>query len=138
MANQLTFEQVNGHHGLMEEDFEPVKDLIAEVRIRENLVKAIFTWQNAFTIFRKLEKRLGLPQSKRDATVYLAIVSELRSSGYWLLECISRQHDGFNLRELGISVGALTACIQELEVADCAVFLSEDTETMERLERAFA
>jgi len=137
MNAQLTFDDPSCHN-LTEADYEPVKDLIAEVRIRENLVKAIFTWQNAFTIFRKLEKRLGLPKSKRDATVYLAIVSELRSTGYWLLECISAHSEDFKFSDLGISVRALTACIQELEVADRAVFLDEDTETLNRLERAFA
>ncbi|MDP3069763.1 MAG: hypothetical protein Q8N18_05710 [Opitutaceae bacterium] len=137
MSTQLSFDQVSGH-GLTERDFGPVKDLIDEVRRRESVVNAVVTWQNAFTIFRRLEQRLGLPESSREQTVYLAIVSDLRCAGYWLLEFLATQSTPFNSTEAGISLAALRACLTQLEVDDRAVFLPEDQGAMDRLKAHFA
>ncbi|MBI4625394.1 MAG: hypothetical protein HY736_19515 [Verrucomicrobia bacterium] len=137
MNTQLSFEQINVP-GLSERDFGPVKDLIEEVRRRESLLNAVVTWQNAYTIFRRLEQRLGLPESSREQTVYLAIVSDLRCAGYWLLDCLANQATRFNAADAGISIAALRACLTQLEVDDRAVFLPEDSETAARLAGHFA
>lgn len=127
-----------GPGGLTERDFRPVKDLVAEVRqreTREGLVQAVVTWQNAFTVFKKLETRLGLPKSERDLVVYQAIVSELRSVGYWLVDCI---HDtSANLSTLGLSFPALKACLAELEIDDEVGALGDNAPVLSKLEKHF-
>lgn len=136
-GTQLNLEPIPG--GLTERDFVPVKDLIEEVRRRErdeDLAKAVVTWQNAFTVFKKLEKRLGLPQSERDLVVYHAIVSDLRSVGYWLVDCIHEASP--DLQSFGISFSALKACLVELEIDDEIGAFSEDTQSLKALEKHFA
>ncbi len=137
MNTQLSLEQIN-LPGLSERDFDPVKDLIEEVRRRESVLNAVVTWQNAYTIFRRLEKRLGLPESERERTVYLAIVSDLRCAGYWLLEALAAQPQLHNLAAVGMSLPALRACLTQLEVDERAVFLPEDTATEAKLVAHFA
>lgn len=137
MSTQLSLEQIHVP-GLSERDFDPVKDLIEEVRRRESVLNAVVTWQNAYTIFRRLEKRLGLPDSERERTVYLAIVSDLRCAGYWLLECLSASSVAYNAIEAGMSISALRACLTQLEIDERAVFLPEDTATQAKLAAHFA
>lgn len=125
--------------GLTERDFEPVKDLIEEIRRREageGLAKAVVTWQNAFTIFKKLEKRLGLPESERDLVVYQAIVTELRSVGYWLTDCIA--DTPVDLAGFGLSAASLKACLTELEIDDEVGTLRENAPVMAKLETHFS
>jgi hypothetical protein len=124
--------------GLTERDFEPVKDLIEEVRRREQsegLAKAVVTWQNAFTIFKKLERRLGLPKSQRELVVYQAIVSDLRSVGYWLLDCT--YDTPVDLASFGVGVASLKACLLELEIDDEIGSLAENAPVLAKLEQYF-
>lgn len=125
--------------GLTERDFVPVKDLIEEVRNRErgeSFAKAVITWQNAFTVLKKLEKRLGLPQSEREMVVYKAIVSELRSAGYWLIDGI--HETSVDLVGFGVSFASLKACLAELEIDDGLDALNENSQVLARLEKHFA
>jgi hypothetical protein len=137
MCTQTTFDEINGH-GLSEADFEPVRELISEVRLRESLIKASITWQNAFKIFRGLQKRLGLPRTEREKIVYLAIVSDLRSCGYWLLEAISAHGEPANLSEAGIPASAIKAGLTALETSDKAQFLDDEKSLLQALESHFA
>ena len=137
MNTQLSLEQISVP-GLSERDFDPVKDLIEEVRRRDSILNAVVTWQNAYTIFRRLERRLGLPETSREQIVYLAIVSDLRCAGYWLLECLAHQSAAYNATEVGMSLSALRACLGQLEVDERAVFLTEDTAAQARLAAHFA
>ena len=137
MNTQLSLEPIHVP-GLSERDFDPVKDLIEEVRRRESVLNAAVTWQNAYLIFRRLEKRLGLPESERERTVYLATLSDLRGAGSWLLECLTGRSAAFNVADVGLSVPALRACLTQLEVDERAVFLAEDTATQAKLAAHFA
>lgn len=135
-GTQMTLVPISA--GLTERDLATVKDLLEEVRRRErdeNVAKAVVTWQNAFTGFKKLEKRFGLPKSAREMTVYQAIVSELRSAGYWLLDCI--QETSTDLKPFGLSFPALKACLAELEIDDEIGALGENAPALSKLEKHF-
>ena len=121
---------------LVECDYEPVRSLIEEARRRRNIANAIVTWQNAFTVFKQIEKRIGLPGDD-DRDSYLAIVSDLRAAGCNLLRLADA--NDINLeKEADISRDAMRSCIAELEFDDRAEFLARDSAAMAGMARFFA
>jgi hypothetical protein len=122
--------------GLTERDLAPVRSLIEEVRNRQNLINAVVTWQNAFTLLKKLERRIGLPEDA-DRNSYLSLVCELRALGYFLLHQIPGKFEDLE-KETGMPFESLRACVAELEIDDQAEFLAKDTETTNRLEKYFS
>jgi hypothetical protein len=122
-----------GTHGLSEGDYEPVRSLIEEARRRRNTVNALTTWLNAFTLFKQIERRIGLPGDD-DRDSYLAIVCELRAAGYRLATEVKAQ--GIDLeKEAEIRPSAFRACLEMLELDDSTEFL--DAASIERFERYF-
>jgi hypothetical protein len=120
-------------HWLTERDYEPVRSLIEEARRRRNTVNALTTWLNAFTLFKQIERRIGLPGGD-DRDSYLAIVCDLRASGYRLATDVKSQ--GIDLeKEAEIRPSAFRACLEMLELGDSTMFL--DTASIERFERYF-
>ncbi|MDR2676064.1 MAG: hypothetical protein LBC18_14660 [Opitutaceae bacterium] len=123
-------------HGLAAGDYEPVRCLIEEARRRRKTVNAVTIWLNAFTLFKKIEQRIGLPD-ENDRDSYLAIVCDLRAAGHGLAAAVKAQ--GIDLeKEAEIPPSAFRSCLGELEFADRAEFLGQDTEAMQKIERYFA
>ena len=122
--------------GLTERDYEPVRSLIEEVRKRQNLINAVVTWQNAFTLLKNLERRIGLPNDN-DRDGYLSLVCELRAAGYRLLNQVTNQSGDLE-KETGMPLEALKACVAELEIDDHAEFLAKDAENTKHLEKYFS
>lgn len=121
---------------LEEKDFIPVYDLLAELKRRDGIAKALFTWLNAFTVFKNLEKRLGLPRTPSDKVVYLAIVTELRSAGYLVLQFVESHGAPGWLESEGISLEAFQACIEELRLDDHTQHLEENPDIVAKLKAA--
>jgi hypothetical protein len=121
---------------LTDRDYEPVRSLIAEARQRRHIATAIVTWQNAFTLFRQIERRIGLPgESDRDA--YLAIVHDLQASGHHLLH-LAAQGGIDTEREADIRPEDFRACLEMLEIDAGAEALAKDAPALGRFEDYFA
>ena len=114
--------------------YEPVNTLLAEVRERRKIANAVVTWMNSYKLFRKIEKRIGLPSmddtDQRDA--YLAIVRNLRASGEKLLHLAKTS--GIDMKsDAEISEGNFGACLEMLDMDEGAVLLTkDDIASMER------
>jgi hypothetical protein len=125
-----------GTQRLTERDYEPVRTLIDEVRRRQNTANAVTTWLNAFTIFKQLEKRVGMPGAS-DRDYYLDIVLELRAMGHRIAHVVNAA--GIDLeKEAEIRPSAFRACLKELELDAGAVDFAADPEAVARFERYFA
>jgi hypothetical protein len=96
---------------LTAQDFEAVQALLREVSEDERtlaLSKAVVAWLTALDIFRKLERRIGLPATAESRLIYGGIVGQLKGTGKWLLvatgqnprllENLSLTHDDLNAR----------------------------------------
>jgi hypothetical protein len=122
-------------HWLSELDYEAVRSLIEEARRRRNTVNAVTIWLNAFSLFKKIEKRIGLPDdSDRDG--YLAIVCDLRAAGYGLSVAVKTQEIDLE-KEAEIRPAAFRACLEELEFDDRAELLGQDAAAMKKIELYF-
>jgi hypothetical protein len=115
--------------------YEPVRNLIEEVRRQRNTVNAAITWQNAFMLFKKAEERIGLPDdNNRDG--YLAIVCDLRAAGYCLLMAVKAQ--GIDLeKKAEITPSAFRSCLKELEFDEFAELFGQDEAAMEKIKTSF-
>jgi hypothetical protein len=123
-------------HWLTEQDYEPVRILIAEARRRRSIAKAVGFWLEAFVLFEKTEDRIGLPgEADRDA--YLAIVYDLRASGNTLLDLAVRGEIDIE-KEAGISIANFQVCLKMLKIDIGAEALSRDPVAMKRFEDCFA
>jgi hypothetical protein len=122
-------------HWLSEQDYEPVRSLIEEARRRRNTVNALTIWLNAFTLFKQIERRIGLPGDD-DRDSYLAIVCDLRASGHRLSVAVNAQ--GIDLeKEVEIRPAAFRACLDELAFDDRAEFFGQDAAMMKKIELSF-
>jgi hypothetical protein len=132
-----TIKEPEAAQWLDERDYALVRSLIEEVRRRQNIANAVVTWHNAFMLFRKMERRIGLPEDAVNRDAYLAVVCELRASGYRLLRAV--ETGGIDTeKEIGIRVEAVRGCLEELAFDDRAEFLVQDAGLMEEIGRHFA
>lgn len=100
-------------------DFEAVQALLDEVREDERLLhlaKAIVAWLTAFKVFKRLERRIGLPTAEEGRLVYGGIVGQLKGVGKWLLATVGRKPETLELLELKYE--DLAARVRELSWDD--------------------
>lgn len=103
------------HPSLTERDLIPVRELIEDVRTQERaaqLLSATITWLNAFTSFKRVRRRYGLPQGEGATHCYGAVVGDLKTTGKALLACLSQGM--FTLDQAPIDQKNLEACVREL------------------------
>ncbi len=99
------------------EDRKAVEDLIlslvedARREERERrLLAATNTWINAFTSFKRLRKRAGLPSSRQEWLAYGSLLGAIKAGGKAILIQIER--GGFDPSPI-ISAEAFAACVAE-------------------------
>lgn len=103
------------HESLTERDLIPVRELIEDVRTQERatqLLSATITWLNAFTSFKRVRRRYGLPQGDGPTHCYGAVISDLKTTGKALLACLNQGM--FSLDQAPIDKTNLEACVREL------------------------
>jgi hypothetical protein len=104
---------------LTERDMEPVKDLLDEVRRHElerKLIAATVTWLNAFTQFKRMRNRHGLPTGESATHFYGMLLADLKATGKLLLCCQAERM--FDLQEAAVTEANFKACVRELECDD--------------------
>jgi hypothetical protein len=92
-----------------------LEGLIDEVRRQERqkeLIAAVVTWMNAFSSFKQLRNRIGLPSDKLNQLRYGAILGSIKSTGKMLLVWV--QAEGCDLKPAATTLATLHACVQEL------------------------
>jgi hypothetical protein len=127
------------HPDLTERDLLPVKELIEDVRAKErdeHLVSAAVTWLNAFSQFKRLRRRYGLPSSKAAVHAYAAVVGDLKSSGRMILCFMERE--GFPIEQAAIDKRNFEACVRELQCDDVIIDLGLLEADLSHIEAAFA
>jgi len=117
-------------------DYAPVMRLIEETRRRRDIAQAIVTWQNAVTVFKQTELDIGLPNDD-DRDGYLAIVCDLRASGYHLLR-LAAAHDIDLEKESGITRQAMRSIIAELELNERCELMPDDPDATRKIAAYFA
>ena len=112
--------EINSLPGLEErpftqQDYEAVQALLREIREDEStlaLSKAVVAWLTAFDVFRKLERRFGLPATSEGRLVYGGVVGQLKGAGKWLL--VATGQNPKILSNLELTYDDLNARIQQL------------------------
>lgn len=104
---------------LTEQDLAAVREmlqgLLDDVRRREmerQIFAAVTTWMNAFSSFKRLRNRIGLPRAEAHKLYYGAILGGLKSSGKMLLVWLEKEQ--CDPAQAGISLLNLKACVHEL------------------------
>lgn len=109
------------HPDISEEDLKEARamleGLIDEVRRQERqneLIAAVVTWMNAFSSFKQLRNRIGLPSpnDKHNQLRYGAILGSIKSAGKMLLVWV--ETEGCDLKPAATNLATLQACVQEL------------------------
>ena len=127
------------HPDLNERDLIPVRDLIDEVRVQERATKllaATVTWLAAFSAFKKLRLRHGLPTSPGAFHFYGAVLGELKTTGKALLGFLELNQ--FTLDEAPITKENLEACVRELCCDDVILDMGLLKSDLSAVEAAFA
>lgn len=125
------------HPSLTERDLEPVRDLIEDVRTQERaaqLLSATITWLNAFTSFKRVRRRYGLPRGDSATNCYGAVLGDLKTTGKALLACLDQGL--FSLDQAPIDRRNLDACVRELCCDDVILdmgLLQEDLTDIESI-----
>jgi hypothetical protein len=94
---------------------ELLEGLLEDFRRQErekHVLAAIVTWVNAFSSFKRLRNRIGLPIGSQQALYYGAFTGSLKATGKLLEAWL--QTDGFDPCGAGIKMADLHACVQEL------------------------
>jgi hypothetical protein len=123
------------HESLTERDLIPVRELIEDVRTQERaaqLLSATITWVNAFSSFKRVRRRYGLPRGEGATHCYGAVVGDLKTTGKALLACLSQNL--FSLDQAPIDKKNLEACVRELCCDDVILdmgLLNEDLSSVE-------
>jgi hypothetical protein len=125
------------HPSLSERDLIPVRELIEDVRTQERaeqLLSATITWLNAFTSFKRVRRRYGLPQGPGATHCYGAVIGELKTTGKALLACL--EQGLFSLDQAPVDKANLEACVRELSCDDVILdmgLLAEDLKDVEAI-----
>jgi len=127
----------NAHVSLTERDLIPVRELIEDVRTQEreaHLLSATITWLNAFSSFKRVRRRYGLPQGDGATHCYGAVIGDLKTTGKALLAFLNQKM--FSLDEAPIDQKNFEACVRELCCDDVILdmgLLKEDLSDIEAL-----
>lgn len=103
------------HPELTERDLQQVRDLIDDVRKQERAAQLLFaagTWLNAFTSFKRVRRRYGLPRGKGPMFAYGAVLGDLKTTGKALVAL--HESGSFDLSQFAISREDFEACVREL------------------------
>jgi hypothetical protein len=125
------------HPSLTQRDLIPVRELIEDVRTQERaaqLLSATITWLNAFTSFKRVRRRYGLPQGEGDTHCYGAVIGDLKTTGKALLACLNQGL--FTLEQAPIDKRNFEACVRELCCDDVILdmgLLKEDLRDVEAI-----
>jgi hypothetical protein len=125
------------HPSLTERDLIPVRELIEDVRTQERaaqLLSATITWLNAFSSFKRVRRRYGLPQGAGPTHCYGSVISDLKTTGKALLACL--EQGMFSLDQAPIDKENLEACVRELCCDDVILdmgLLKEDLTDIEAI-----
>jgi len=85
------------------EHYKAVQELLEEVQPNSQMLKlskALVSWLAAFSLFKKLERKIGLPISAESKLGYGSIVDQLKASGKWLLLCVGNHPAVLEMLEL--------------------------------------
>lgn len=123
------------HPALTERDLIPVRELIEDVRTQERaaqLLSATITWLNAFTSFKRVRRRYGLPQGAADSYAYGAVIGDLKTTGKALLACL--EQGAYSLAQAPIDQENFAACVRELSCDDVILDMGLIDEDMRDVE----
>lgn len=102
------------------EDFRAVQALINEV-VQEDertlqMAKSVVAWLTAFNMFKKLERKIGLPISADSKLAYGGMVAQLKGSGKLTLLMAAKNPSV--LEYLGVTYDDFAARVKELSWDD--------------------
>ncbi len=118
VAHQPRFSTI----GLTERDLEPVQFLVenaqeqAKTNVQAQVLFACYTWINAFTQFKHLRRKQGLPTGKAATLMYGAMLGQLKMVGKVLAVMLEKGE--INPSLIPISVRNFEACVRELQCDD--------------------
>jgi hypothetical protein len=125
------------HASLTERDLIPVRELIEDVRVQEratHLLSATITWLNAFTSFKRVRRRYGLPRGPSATHCYGAVIGDLKTTGKMLLAFL--EQGTFSLDQAPIDKKNLEACVRELSCDDVILDMGLLDEDLSHVEAA--
>lgn len=107
------------HSDLTETDMENTRavlqSLLDDVRRQElerQLLAAAVTWVSAFSAFKRLRNKIGLPVNPHQKLYYGALLGSLKAAGKMLLAWEEKEKP--NLAIVGLRTEDLEACVAEL------------------------
>jgi len=126
---------IHGAGDVTATDYGAVERLIAETNRRHDAVSAVARWRSVFRLFKQTKSRIGVDEeNETEKNSYLSVVRKIKEDGYRMLKDV--EDLGIDTeRECGIRLGALKACVEEIE--DDEGFLFLDPQVVEKLNRYF-
>ena len=119
-------------------DYQSVEELIEEAQVlydRHQCQDAALFWMSAYRIFRKRERKAGLPQTEFDKLAYGAIVASLKASGKLIL--LWAEKKSVNFTDKGFTCSDLRASLEALALDENHVEFPPSEKENEELNRIF-
>jgi hypothetical protein len=123
---------------ITDEDVRPIRSVLEHIKEDgpiASLAKNVVWWMAAFDMFKKMERRSGLPTSTESRILYGAIVAALKSSGKLSILIADKNPQVLQLLEL--SKADIESRVKELCWDDDWVENPINAEDKKKLELAF-
>jgi hypothetical protein len=125
----------NTHRLTNQDCLELVQCLIKETRRKKRTVNALTCWLCAFTIFKQMRNRFGLPEVS-DRKRQLALILNLRTLGHRIAQDAANNDIDLE-KEAETRPSAFQACLEILKLETGIIELEKKPEIIAMLDRKF-